>query len=425
MELGLATFADLPLGAPAGRAAQRLRELLEEIELADQLGLEVFGVGEHHRSDYAVSSPAVALAAAAARTKSIRLSSAVTVLSSADPVRVFQDFATLDLLSGGRAEIMAGRGSFTESFPLFGNDLEDYDELFSEKLDLLLALRDSERVTWSGRHRAALRDAAVYPRPLQQPLPVWIAVGGSPGSVVRAGALGLPLMLAIIGGAPARFAPLIDLYRQALDGAQDTRRDELADGTTPREGGPHGEAAQGNETAEHDAAGRSAGPAVGINSHTYLADTSQRAADEYFPSYSQVMNRIGRERGWSPMTRQQFDAACSPAGHLLVGSPQQVAEKILAEHELFRHDRFLAQISIGTLPHERVLHATELFGTEVAPIVRGALAQRGSTASSASASTGPGPTRLGGTSGASTGTGPARPGGASGASTGIGPARPG
>jgi probable LLM family oxidoreductase len=352
VELGLATFADLPLGADAGRAAQRLRELLEEIELADQLGLEVFGVGEHHRPDYAVSSPTVALAAAAARTRSIRLSSAVTVLSSSDPVRVFQDFATLDLLSGGRAEIMAGRGSFTESFPLFGLDLEDYDELFAEKLELLLALRDSERVTWSGRHRPALRDAAVYPRPLQQPLPVWIAVGGSPGSVVRAGTLGLPLMLAIIGGAPARFAPLIELYRQAVAQAH----------------APAGAGRTGDTPAGH------AGPAVGINSHTYLAATSQRAAEEYFPAYTQVMNRIGRERGWPPMSREQFDAACSPAGHLLVGSPQQVAEKILAEHELFGHDRFLAQISIGTLPHARAMHATELFGSEVAPIVRGALA---------------------------------------------------
>jgi probable LLM family oxidoreductase len=343
VELGLATFADLPLGANAGRAAQRLGELLEEIELADQLGLEVFGVGEHHRPDYAVSSPAVALAAAAARTQSIRLSSAVTVLSSADPVRVFQDFATLDLLSGGRTEIMAGRGSFTESFPLFGLDLKDYDELFAEKLELLLALRDSEHVTWSGRHRPALEDAGVYPRPLQNPLPVWIAVGGTPGSVARAGMLGLPLMIAIIGGAPARFAPLVDLYHRAV--------------------------AQG---AADPAPGR-AGPAVGINSHTYLAATSQRAADEYFPPYSQMMNRIGRERGWPPMTRAQFDAGCGPEGHLLVGSPQQVAEKILAEHELFDHDRFLAQISVGTLPHQRAMRAIELFGTEVAPAVRAAL----------------------------------------------------
>ncbi|HWX45133.1 MAG TPA: LLM class flavin-dependent oxidoreductase [Solirubrobacteraceae bacterium] len=380
MELGLATFADLALGAGPKGAARRLRELLEEIELADQLGLEVFGLGEHHRPDYAVSATAVALAAAAARTEKIRLTSAVTVLSSADPVRVFQDFATLDLLSGGRAEIMAGRGSFIESFPLFGLDLEDYDELFAEKLELLLALRESERVTWSGRHRAPLRDIGVYPRPLQQPLPVWIAVGGSPGSVVRAGALGLPLMLAIIGGAPARFAPLIDLYRQALRGGDTTSARE-EDGvrvtapsgaTPPGEGSGTGKARAAIESATGEAAGRSA-PAIGINSHTYLAPTSQRAADEYFPAYSQVMNRIGRERGWSPMTRRQFDAACGPEGHLLVGSPQQVAEKILAEHELFHHDRFLAQISIGTLPHERVMRATELFGSEVAPVVRAAL----------------------------------------------------
>jgi probable LLM family oxidoreductase len=335
VELGLATFADIPLGADPKRTAQRLHELIEEIELADQLGLEVFGLGEHHRPDYAVSSPPVALAAAASRTKQIRLSSAVTVLSSADPVKVFQDFSTLDLISDGRAEIMAGRGSFTESFPLFGYDLEDYDELFAEKLDLLLALRASERVTWSGKHRAPLNEATVHPRPLQQPLPVWIAVGGSPGSVVRAGKLGLPLMLAIIGGPPARFAPLIDLYRESAKAAETK---------------------------------------VGINSHTYVTDTSQRAADEFYPAYSQVMNRIGRERGWGPLTREQFDHACGPEGHLLVGSPEQVAEKILAEHELFAHDRFLGQISVGTLPHDKVMRATELFATEVAPMVRGALA---------------------------------------------------
>jgi probable LLM family oxidoreductase len=342
VELGLATFADLPLGADPPHAARRLNELLEEIELADQLGLEVFGVGEHHRPDYAVSAPPIALAAAAARTQKIRLSSAVTVLSSADPVRVFQDFATLDLLSGGRAEIMAGRGSFTESFPLYGFDLDDYDALFAEKLELLLALRSSERVTWSGRHRAALHDVGVYPRPLQDPLPVWIAVGGTPASVARAGMLGLPLMIAIIGGPPARFAPLVDLYRRAV--------------------------------AEGGAPASPAGPAIGINSHTYLAPTSQRAADEYFPAYSQVMNRIGRERGWPPMSRAQFDAACGPEGHLLVGSPQQVVEKILAEHELFGHDRFLAQVSIGALPHARAMRAIELFGSEVAPVVRATLA---------------------------------------------------
>jgi probable LLM family oxidoreductase len=336
VELGLATFADVTPGASPARVAQRLEELLEEIELADRLGLEVFGVGEHHRTDYSVSAPTVALAAAAARTKTIRLTSAVTVLSSADPVTVFEEFSTLDLLSGGRAEIMAGRGSFTESFPLFGYELEDYDELFAEKLELLLALRDSERVSWSGRHRAALHNAAVFPRPLQQPLPVWIAVGGTPGSVARAGTLGLPLMIAIIGGAPARFAPLLELYREAA------RRTD-ADASRL---------------------------AVGINSHMYIADTAQRAADEFFGPYSQMMNRIGRERGWPPMSRAQFDAGCAPEGHLLVGSPEQVAEKILAHHELFSHDRFLGHISVGVLSHERALRATELFATEVAPLVR-------------------------------------------------------
>jgi probable LLM family oxidoreductase len=346
VELGLATFADVTLGADPPRVAQRLHDLLDEVELADRLGLEVFGLGEHHRPDYAVSSPPVALAAAAARTKTIRLSSAVTVLSSADPVKVFQDFSTLDLLSNGRAEIMAGRGSFIESFPLFGYDLDDYDDLFAEKLELLLALRESERVTWSGRHRAALDDVGVYPRPLQQPLPVWIAVGGSPGSIMRAGKLGLPLMLAIIGGSPARFEPLVDLYREAARQAVDSS--QLAVGINSQ-------------------------LAVGINSHTYVAETSQKAADEFFPAYAPVMNRIGRERGWQPLTREQFDSACGPEGHLLVGSPAQVAEKILAEHELFAHDRFLAQISVGTLAHDKVMHATELFANEVAPVVRQAL----------------------------------------------------
>lgn len=338
MELGLATFADQSPVADPRVTARRLEELLEEIALADELGLDVYGVGEHHRPDYAVASPAVALAAAAARTSRIRLSSAVTVLSSSDPVRVFQDFATLDLISDGRAEIMAGRGSFTESFPLFGNDLEEYDELFAEKLDLLLQLRESVHVTWSGKHRPALQDAAIYPRPLQQPLPVWIAVGGTPTSVARAGMLGLPLMIAIIGGAPARFVPLVELYREAV------RRSELD----------------------------TSGTALGINSHMYIADDPRRARDEFFPYYSTMMNRIGRERGWPPMARDQFDAACEPDGHLLVGSPEQVSAKILAQHELFGHDRFLGHISVGTLPHERAMRAIELFATEVAPVVRGA-----------------------------------------------------
>jgi alkanesulfonate monooxygenase SsuD/methylene tetrahydromethanopterin reductase-like flavin-dependent oxidoreductase (luciferase family) len=364
MELGLATFADVAPGASPARVAQRLQELLEEIELADRLGLEVFGVGEHHRRDYAVSAPTVALAAAATRTAKIRLSSAVTVLSSADPVTVFEEFSTLDLLSGGRAEIMAGRGSFTESFPLFGLDLEDYDELFAEKLELLLALRDSEKVSWSGRHRAALLDAAVYPRPLQQPLPVWIAVGGTPASVARAGMLGLPLMIAIIGGAPARFAPLVGLYREALRRGEQERE---------RTRGEHLDA------SSHDGAHQArppigqGGPAVGINSHMYIAETAKRAADEFFGPYSQMMNRIGRERGWPPMSRAQFDAGCAPEGHLLVGTPEEVASKILAHHELFRHDRFLGHISVGVLPHEKALRATELFATEVAPRVRAAL----------------------------------------------------
>lgn len=339
MELGLATFADVRLGASPAEVAQRMRDLMEEVELADRLGLEVFGLGEHHRPDYAVSATPVALAAMAERTEKIRLSSAVTVLSSADPVRVFEEYATLDLISGGRAEIMAGRGSFIESFPLYGYDLDDYDELFAEKLDLLLALRAHERVTWSGKHRATLNDVGIYPRPLQDPLPVWIAVGGTPTSVARAGALGLPLMIAIIGGAPARFKPLVALYRES---ARRTGTD-------------------GQELA------------LGINSHMYIADTSTRARDEFFPVYSTMMNRIGRERGWPPMTRAQFDAGCEPGGHLLVGTPDEVATKIVAINDLFDNDRFLGHISIGVLPHAQALRATELYATEVAPTVRARL----------------------------------------------------
>jgi probable LLM family oxidoreductase len=328
MELGLYTFAEL---YPGITPQQRLRDLIEEIVLADQVGLDVFGVGEHHRPDFAVSAPVVPLAAAATRTERIRLTSAVTVLSSDDPVRVFEHFATLDALSGGRAEVMAGRGSFIESFPLFGYDLDDYDELFSEKLELLLALRVNERVTWAGRHRAPLEDAAVYPRPVQDPLPIWIAVGGNPQSVVRAAVLGLPLAVAIIGGAPERFVPLVDLYRRAA------------------------------AEAGHDPAALP----VSINSHAYVG-----APDEYFPAYASMMNRIGRERGWSPMGRAAFDQLRSPRGSLVVGEPEQVAEKILFERELFGNDRFLAQMSVGDLPHDRALRAIERFGTEVAPLVR-------------------------------------------------------
>jgi probable LLM family oxidoreductase len=335
MEIGTYTFAEM-----AGESAeQRVRNLIEEVEQAERVGLDVFGLGEHHRPDFVVSSPAVVLGAAAVRTERIRLTTAVTVLSSDDPVRVFQDFATLDLLSGGRAEIMAGRGSFIESFPLFGYDLDDYDELFQEHLELLLRLRESEHVLWEGRHRPSIEGRGVYPRPVQDVLPIWIAVGGTPQSVVRAATLGLPLAVAIIGGAPERFVPLVDLYRDAA-------------------------ARAGRDPAQLP---------VGINSHTYVADTSQQARDEFFPHYAVMMNRIGRERGWSPMTRAQFDQLCGPRGALVVGSPQEVTEKLLFQHELFAHQRFLGQISVGTLPHEKTMRALELLGTEVAPAVRRAV----------------------------------------------------
>jgi probable LLM family oxidoreductase len=342
MEIGIYTFAERTPDAQTGHlvsAEQRLADLLEEMELADQLGLEVFGVGEHHRPEYVVSSPAVVLAAGAMRTKRIRLTSAVTVLSSDDPVRVFQDFATLDLLSHGRAEIMAGRGSFIESFPLFGYDLDDYDELFVEKLELLLALRANEKVEWTGTHRPPIHGLSVFPRPVQNPLPVWVAVGGTPQSVVRAATLGLPMALAIIGGEPERFKPMVDLYREAA------RR------------------------AGHDPAKLP----VSINSHGYIADTSRQAADEAYPPYLDVMGRIGRERGWSPPTRAKFEAERSPRGALLVGDPQEVIDKILYEHELFAHQRFLMQMSVGTMPHAKIMHAIELLGDVVAPAVRKAL----------------------------------------------------
>jgi len=343
MEIGIYTFAETPVDPETGSqmgAGERLRDLLEEIELADRLGLDVFGVGEHHRADYAVSSPAVVLAAAAARTRRIRLTSAVSVLSSDDPVRVFQDFATIDLISGGRAEIMAGRGSFTESFPLFGQDLADYEELFAEKLELLLRLRENESVTWDGsRHRAPIDGRPVYPRPLQQPLPVWIAVGGTPKSVVRAATLGLPLALAIIGGQPARFKPMVDLYREA---AQRAGRDP-------------------------------ASLPVSINSHGFLADTAQEATDLAFPPYAETMTRIGRERGWPPASRGQFDAERTLQGALFVGSPEDVIEKILYQHGLFGHQRFMIQLTVGPTPHEAVMHAIELLATRVAPAVRKAI----------------------------------------------------
>jgi probable LLM family oxidoreductase len=335
VELGVYTFAELTDDSVTPR--ERLRNLLEEIELADQVGLDVFGVGEHHRPDFTVSAPAVVLAAAAERTRRIRLTSAVSVLSSDDPVRVFEAFATLDLLSGGRAEIMAGRGSFVESFPLFGYELRDYDELFAEKLELLLRLRESERVTWSGKHRASLEGRGVYPRPLQERLPIWVAVGGTPESAARAGTLGLPMALAIIGGLPERFAPFAELHRRAAA--------EVGHGRLP----------------------------LSINSHGFVADSSQGAADVAYPAFAQMMDRIGRERGWPPMQRQDFDASLTRRGANFVGSPQQVVEKILFQHELFGHDRFLVQFSVGTLPHAKLMRSIELFGTEVAPAVRKAL----------------------------------------------------
>ncbi|MDF2186792.1 LLM class flavin-dependent oxidoreductase [Paraflavitalea sp. CAU 1676] len=345
MELGICTFVDNMPDPVTGKMIsghQRMQHLLDEIELTEQVGLDVFAIGEHHRVEYLVSSPAVVLAAAAARTKRIKLSSGVTVLSSDDPVRVFQDFATVDLLSGGRAEIMAGRGSFIESFPLFGHDLQDYDELFSEKLELLLKLNEQERVTWKGKHRASINNLGVYPRPHQQKLPIWIAVGGTPESVVRAGKLGLPLTLAIIGGEPHRFAPLIQLYRNTY--------------------------LQSGHAAEN--------LQIGINSHLFIADESQKAADLFFPPYAEIMGRIGRERGWGPMSRQQFEAMRTKRGSLLVGSPQEIIDKILYEYELFQNTRFLAQMSVGSLPHKEMMRSIELFGTEVAPVVRKAVQQQ-------------------------------------------------
>ncbi|OJF95525.1 LLM class flavin-dependent oxidoreductase [Pararhizobium antarcticum] len=344
MELGLYTFGDVHPQAPGGRGvegAERVRHLIEEIELADQVGLDVFGLGEHHRPDYVASAPAMILAAAAARTKNITLSSAVTVLSSEDPVRVFQQFATLDLISGGRAEIMAGRGSFIESFPLFGYDLDDYDQLFTEKLDLLLAIRDSEIVTWAGEKRRPINARGVYPRPLQADIPIWIAVGGTPQSVARAGAMGLPFALAIIGGEPARFAPLFDLYREAARRAgQDPKKLKTS-----------------------------------INLHGFIADTTQAAADQFYGPQAEVMNRIGRERGWGPTSRAHFDQAIGPNGNLFLGDPDTVAEKIVRHQRLFHNDRFLLQMAIGLVPHDQIMRGIELYGTKVAPLVRQALAE--------------------------------------------------
>src|SRR3954452_18862589 len=352
MELGLATFADLPAGMSP---QQRMRNLLEEARLADELGLDVFAIGEHHRPDFIISSPTVALGAAAAITENIRLSSAVTVLSSEDPVRVFQQFAEIDLISGGRAEIMAGRGSFIESFPLFGKDLDDYDDLYLENLELLLALRDSTHVTWSGRFRAPLENAGVWTRPVQDPLPIWVAVGGSPQSVVRAATLGLPLTIAIIGGKLERFTPLVELYREAW-------------------------AAAGHDPAE---------ARVAINTHAFVGATAEVADQAFAPGYLEVMNRIGRERGWPPSGLREFQALRSPHGALAAGSPEQVAEKILLGHELFGHQRYIGQMSVGAGDHADVLRSMALFWTEVAPVVRAEVARREASAASLAAGSTP------------------------------------
>lgn len=339
LEFGLMTFADVAPETVSGKginAHHRIQDLLEEIKLADQLGIDVFGIGEHHRPDYAVSSPTTVLAAAAAVTQNIKLSSAVTVLSSEDPVRVYQQFATVDAISGGRAEIMAGRGSFIESFPLFGFDLNDYNELFDEKLDLLLKINHSEKVTWRGNLRPPINNLGVYPRALNGEIPVWLAAGGTPASAVRAAKLQLPLMLAIIGGMPRQFTPFINLYKKSW-----------------LENGHNAEDLQ-----------------VGINNHMFIGEDGEKAADDFFPYYAQMMDRVGRSRGWQPMTREQFEYMRSPEGSLMVGSVEQITEKIVYEYGLFGFTRFFAQASLGFVPHELTMKSIELFGKEVIPAVK-------------------------------------------------------
>lgn len=344
MEIGISTFVETLPDVNTGRVishAERIRDVVEEIVLADQVGLDVYGVGEHHREDYAASSPAVVLAAAASKTERIRLTSAVTVLSSADPVRVFQEFSTLDGISNGRAEIMAGRGSFIESFPLFGYDLQHYDELFEEKLDLLLKLCTSEKVTWTGKHRPSINNLGVYPRPVQNPLPVWIGSGGNSESVARAGLLGLPLVLAIIGGSPMQFAPLVELYKKA---------------------GAH---------AGHDPAKLT----VASHSHGFIGENNEQTADLFFPSTQQAMNKIGRERGWGQYNRASYDAARSFEGALYVGDPDTVADKIIHLRKEVGITRFMLHVPLGTMPHDDVMQAIQLLGTKVAPRVREEVAQ--------------------------------------------------
>ena len=339
MELGITSFAEtmpVPISGETVGHGERLRQVLEEIDMAESVGLDVYGLGEHHRPDFASSSPATVLAAAAGRTSKIRLFPAVSILSTDDPVRVFQQYATVDLLSSGRAELLVGRGSFIESFPLFGYALEDYDELFAEKLDLLLQIRDNERITWSGRFRPPINDQGIYPRP-ERPLPIRVAVGGTPGSIIRAATRGLPVALAIIGGSPDRFRVLAELHRRTL----------VESGFDPAE------------------------VPLSVHAHGYVADSTEQAAAEFYGSYAIAMTRLGQERGWGPMTRTQYDMMRGPEGSLVLGDPQTVAAKILRWKEVLGVNRFELHVSVGTLPHHQVLRSIELLGTKVAPIVRG------------------------------------------------------
>ncbi|WPV02555.1 LLM class flavin-dependent oxidoreductase [Mucilaginibacter sp. cycad4] len=338
MELGISTFGEIHPDGTSGNAVnahKRVQELLEEVKLADEVGLDVYAFGEHHRPDFVISAPEILISAAAAITRNIRLSSSVTVLSSADPVRTFQNFATADLVSGGRVEMIAGRGSFIESFPLFGFDLNDYDALFTEKLELFLQINKQEVVSWQGNFRAPIRNQGVYPRPLQQEIPVWIGVGGTPASAKRAGALNLPMIIAILGSAPKHFVPFVELYREsAAKAGHDISKLQLA-----------------------------------ISSQFYIAENSQQAADEFYPSYEALMTRVGKDRGWSPMTREQFEYL-RDFGPLVVGDPQQAIDKIMQQYELFGNTRFVAQLVTGFTKHKDILKAIELYGTKVAPVVR-------------------------------------------------------
>ncbi len=337
MELGIYTFVENTPHVDTGETLspeQRLENLMEEIELADNLGLDVFAIGEHHREEYISSSPTTLLSAAVSRTKNIKLSSAVTVLGSEDPVRVYQQFSTIDLLSKGRAEIMVGRGSFIESFPLFGYDLQNYEELFLEKLQLLMKIRENEKINWEGKHHPSINNRGVYPRPYQDKIPVWRAVGGTPKSAYEAGAMGIPMAIAIIGGQPVQFKQMVDIHKRGA--------------------------------ADHDQPEQP----VSINSHGFIAETTQEAADIAFPAFKTTMDKIGKERGWPPMSRQQFDASITLKGANVVGSPQDVIAKIMYQHEIFGHSRFLLQMSVGSVPHEKLLRSIELFAKEVAPIVK-------------------------------------------------------